>query len=700
MPVHALAVSALLSSTFAAVQPATPPSPAQHPPSEMRNVKPHDAPAALAQRTAAVRAQIAVASILVIVPDEASYLVALAMWKPGDGGRVLFPILIDDNTLPAQEDIARFARGFKPTRTVRFAAKGDGLPASPLSLTTALAASWGTADEAGYHTALRKRSPSGPLGVVVTDAADPARTGALALASAYGQALVFAAPPAPANGTATFAAADTLSAAITSRLTALKLPFNTLGDQIDAVTLCLNTPLKITAGASDAPRTPIAELNAKPGEALSLTDLIGRSTAGARLERWAFAAQLPGTAPQAAYRAMSAIFLQPTSAAAFNGHDGAGSFAGHSPAGALQPLKAAGLQTALLDKPTQGIDDWRTWTAGSFAHPSRWPKAAGPQPAGGALSNDLFLINTSGNHDFFQLQSGKGLAGDAPILSTPAVAHVIHSWSLTFGPNPTTVGGRWLDRGTFCYVGSVYEPYLPAFVPPALFAQRLTQGWPIAVAGRVLPSDRFNQPGAPAAHPFSIPWRISVVGDALWTLGPALKRTESFPALDGATDLNTEANDHVKARRYALAFHTLAMCGRDDFAARLARAALNDEPGKIDIHGALRAVHIAYRAGDTDTLVKAAQRIDKPNLYDLAVADEIWHALWPRLSDTVTADQALLLSKTVRPYSYAWDTVTAATALKRAVGHEAAKAFFEQQRDKAPSDAVKKELDYSAAQFR
>ncbi|HZW06752.1 MAG TPA: hypothetical protein VFF65_06485, partial [Phycisphaerales bacterium] len=388
-----------------------------------------------------------------------------------------------------------------------------------------------------------------------------------------------------------------------------------------------------------------------------------------------------------------------TSAAAFNGHDTAGSFAGHGTAGALKPLQAAGLQVASLDRPTQSIDDWRTWTAGAFTPAARWPKAAGAQPAGGALTADLYLINSMGNSDFFQLQPGKGHAGDAPILSVPAAAHVIHSWSLTFSDNPTTVGGRWLDRGTFCYVGSVHEPFLPAFVPPQQFAQRLTQGWPIAIAGRVLPGDRFDQPGAPPYHPFSIPWRIAIIGDALWTLGPPLTRTETLPTLDGATDLNAEANEFVKARRYAFAFHTLAMCGRDDFAARLARAALNDDPDKIDIHGALRAVHIAYRAGDTDTLVKAARRIDKPNLYDAAVADEIWHALWPRVSGTITADQALLLSKTVRSYSYAWDTVTAAAALKRTVGHEAAKAFFEQQRDKAPSDAVKKELDYSA-QFR
>ncbi|MDP1661655.1 MAG: hypothetical protein Q8L55_07040, partial [Phycisphaerales bacterium] len=114
-------------------------------------------------------------------------------------------------------------------------------------------------------------------------------------------------------------------------------------------------------------------------------------------------------------------------------------------------------------------------------------------------------------------------------------------------------------------------------------------------------------------------------------------------------------------------------------------------------HAALRAVHAAYRAGDVDTLVKAAQRIDLPDQRDLAVADEIWHALWPLAGNGLTADQAMLLSKTVRPYSYAWDTIMAAGALKRTVGFEAATAFYEQSKAKAPRPDIQRELDAAAS---
>jgi len=671
------------------------------PPAAAPSPQAPDVPAALGQRIAAARAQTVTASTLVIVPDEPSYLAAIALWHTPspdhNGARTLFPILIDDGSLPCHEDIARFARAFKPANTLRFTAKGEAPPPTPpapttaAALTEALAASWGAADETAYLAALSRREGSpGPLGAVVTDAADPSRTAAVALASAYGQVLLFAPPPAPASGTITFAAADALTSAITAQLTDRKIPFSALGDQIDTVTLCFNTPFKVTAGNSDAPSNPVAQLVAKPGEALALTDIIGRNTSGLRAQRWAFASQIPGTAAQAAYRAMSAVFLTTTSAVAFNGYEHSGEFGKYNPADGLQSLQAAGIQTAILDRPAQSIDDWRNWTAGGFAPAIRWTKAAGPQPKGGSLENDLFLVNTMGNSDFFQLMPGKGLAGDAPVLARPAAAHFVHSWSITLGADPWAVGGRWLDRGTFCYVGSVQEPYLSAFVPQSQFAQRLTLGWPIAAAGRIQPTDR-------PANPFSLPWRIAIIGDANWTIGPALKRTGATPALEGATDLSAELADHLKARRYAHALDTLAMLGRDDIAARLARAALNDEPGKIDIHAALRAVHAAYRAGDVETLVKAAQKIDLPDQRDLAVADEIWHALWPLAGSTMTADQAMLLSKTVRPYSYAWDTITAAGALKRTVGLEAARTFYEQSKAKAPRPDIQRELDAAAS---
>lgn len=661
----------------------TPAAPAEPPAA----APPSDPPTLLSQRIAAVRQETTIAPTLVLVPDEASYFAAIAKWHDGKG-RTLFPILIDDGTLAAREDIARFSRAFKPTSTLRFSAKGDAPTAA--SLTATLATSWGAPDEATYYATLAKRTTApGPLGAVVTDPTDPARTAAVALASAYGQALIFTPSPAPANGTITIPATDKLSNAIFARLNELKISFNILGDQIDTVALCFNTPCNVTAGASDAPPNAIPQLVAQPGEALSLTDLVGRSLTGFRAERWAYATQIPGTAARAAYNAMSAIFLHQSSAVAFNGYDRTGEFGNYAPTEALKALKQAGLETGFLDRPAQSSEDWRSWASGSFSPEVRWSKSAGAYPKGGTLTNDLFLVNTMGNSDFFQLQPGLCFAGDAPFLQFPAAVNFTHSWSLQHSADPTTVGGRWLDRGAFCYVGSVHEPYLSAFVTQNQFGQRIAKGWPIAIAARVQATDK-------PANPFSAPWRIAVIGDSLWTLGPALKRSEAPLALAGATDLSTEFPDHVKAQRFAQALDTAAMLGRDDVAARLARAALSENPQKIDNQTAMRAVLIAYRAGDLETVMAAAQKLDPaaeggPNP---TVTDAIWHAVWPQLG-TIKADQAQLLAKNVRAYSYTWDTTIAATALKRAVGVEAARAFFDQQLSKAPNDFVKKRLEES-----
>ena len=66
-----------------------------------------------------------------------------------------------------------------------------------------------------------------------------------------------------------------------------------------------------------------------------------------------------------------------------------------------------------------------------------------------------------------------------------------------------TVGGRWLERGVYAYVGSVDEPYLEAFVTPRLLTNRLQMLTPFLIAAREI--------AAP-------PWKITTIGDPLMTI--------------------------------------------------------------------------------------------------------------------------------------------------------------------------------------
>ena len=66
---------------------------------------------------------------------------------------------------------------------------------------------------------------------------------------------------------------------------------------------------------------------------------------------------------------------------------------------------------------------------------------------------------------------------------------MVHSFSLQRPDDANTVGGRFLSRGVYAYVGSVDEPYLAAFVPPALQVRRLAVGVPFLLAGRMWPGE-------------------------------------------------------------------------------------------------------------------------------------------------------------------------------------------------------------------
>jgi hypothetical protein len=690
-------LAALLAAALAQTSPAKPHLTLEPPASPTAQPPATDSPeAALAKRLTAVRAQNTVSPMLVLVPNERAFLTALTQWR-ATASRAIFPILIDDGSVDARENIARFVRAFKPARILRLTppAPADAAPVTATDTQATLYATFGAADEIRYLEVLNRRIDApGPIGVVAAQADNPA---GVALAAAYGQVLVITEPPsASALADYTLPAADKLSDTITAHLTVLKVPFAGLGDQVDAVTLCFDIPARVMVGKTDAPSNPVRELVAKPGEALSLTDIVGRDTTS-RGTRWGYASQITGNHAAAAYRAMCSIFLQPTSVTAFNGYERASEFGKYNPADAIAALKAAGLSTMLIDRPAQSAEDWRQWSCGSFA--TREVTGITP-PAGGALSADLLLVNTMGNSDFFQLQPGLCYAGDVPFLSLPAAVQFNHSWSLQYSGTPTTVGGRWLDRGAYVYVGSVHEPYLSAFVTPNTFAKRLTQGWPLAAAARILTTDKFEVAGAPPVHPFSAPWRIAVLGDALWTLGPALKRTTDLVPIPNSTDIGAELPKAGAAKNFAAVLDLLEMLGRSADAAHWAQTLAN-EPDKMDQTTARRALLIAYRAGDKETITKAAQRFvdtapKEGNTFDATVADAVWHAFYPSLG-TLTAEQANLLTHFIRPYSYVWDSGSAATALKRAITAEAARAFFDQQVHKAPDEFVRKRLEETRA---
>src|SRR5690606_22365810 len=104
-----------------------------------------------------------------------------------------FPVLIDDGSDEAMENIARFVRAFEPESILRWAPEG-GAPGAGMArrqrVEAAVASAWG-ADS--YDELPQRWSELGfaPPGAVVAAHNDPAWTAALALAAGRGQQIVW-----------------------------------------------------------------------------------------------------------------------------------------------------------------------------------------------------------------------------------------------------------------------------------------------------------------------------------------------------------------------------------------------------------------------------------------------------------------------------------------------------------------------------
>lgn len=592
----------LVVATAYAAQDTTPPTA----PPETTTAQPHRAPVPmhpgvlLGRRAGALMAARPVIRTVVIVPDPASYAEAIARWEP----KAVFPVLIDDGSWAAREDIARFVRGFQPERLVRWQAPADSLrPGGPMRprravpnarqlADAALPRSWGlsrdTQPPIGTEPSLPLHTPAQLVrewlalgvtspGVVVADVRDPAWTAALALAAGRAQPILWTEFPALAiNSSLDRAQTDAFASTIESLCAQLPLPWQELGDAIDAVTICGSLPARIKTA---------------PNEFAATTDRLGRSGATQDAERWAWAGQIFGSEPQAAYRAMCALFLRPHSTWTFDGYASTEPWVRWDGTRASKVFDDAGLLAMLDDEPRNTAADWKL-------------RAERPVHAG------IILINSSGNRGWFDLAGSRARAGDVPLLDVPAVVHMVHSWSAVAPGRPNTVAGRWLERGVFAYIGSVHEPYLQAFVPTPLVAKRLLTGMAFGAVGRLDDSPV---------------WRIAVLGDPLYSVRPESPVAETDLPLEGAAYLDDLVKQAATDQRYADLFSTLSMAGRDSDAARLFEAMLRDQPESLDADVARAALFVLFRTGRDDEFLRAFAVLKPEAAADTNATDALWH---------------------------------------------------------------------------
>jgi hypothetical protein len=571
--------------------------------------------ARLGMRSFGVEASLPVVDRVVLVPDEATFIAEIARWTPKERWPVLFE---DDAFAP------RFVRAFRPSEVLRREPVGGPAPDAstlPARCDAAIAAAWGGDPAKGSIAALQAAGMV-PAGIVGTAAGDHAWTAALALAAGRGQPLGWFDGP-PGGGPDDVLSAEafaSLDSTVRGAFAGSGLKWDALGDDLDAFTLCRAVPLRVDPSAPPGAGKGDPRIPRDPGP-LSLTDSLCRNPDGSR---YAFAAQVFGDRVRATSMAMCSLFLRRTEAWMFDGYaERAGpGFREYGFDAVVPALSGAGFSTRVWSGADGTMASWR----------SLLPKG---------LASDVLFLNSSGNCDYFEMEP-KSLAPstDIPVLRKPLALMMIHSFSLQQAGQPWTVGGRWLDHGVYSYVGSVHEPFLPAFIPPAGVVQRLSVLTPFLVAGRHWPGD-----------PLAQPWRVATLGDPLMTM-PAPKTLEALPGRM-APGPQPPGFDNVRAgARLALANSKTAdaaavpgllaqatrgmlLCGDDVLVTQLWRYA-RSRGAESAAAAAAPALGAIFRAGTRAEFMDAWPLVKDPTGEQRDMLWQLWATDLPALTDAAT----------------------------------------------------------------
>ncbi len=623
-------------------------------------------PVRLGARVTIVKRASRIADLLVIVPTDAAYAAAIASWTPD----VRFPVLVDDGTAEAADRIALFARSYKPAKIVRWEGKNTSFPAEPgarmQAMESIISRTLGLSEEeskapGALDKAMEKMAGLNmpPVGVVLVDAADASWTAGLALAAGHAQPIAmfrYAYGPVGSVPQKESEQIGKLAIAVAERL---KLDYKTLGDTFDAITICANIPTKADT--------------AKPGEFAALTDLVGR-VEGSDTERWAWSGQVYArTASEGAYNAMCSLFLTPDTGWLFNGYESGKDWDTYAQRGAAEAFNLAKLKASIVEYP-DGTD--RTWKARTRQ----------------GIDAGIVFIGSMGNADFFDLRGGRAKPGDIPMLKQPAVVYMIHSWSMTSIASRETVGGRWLDRGAFCYFGSVQEPYLNAFLPPSLFAARMLAGCPW---GAMFGTDKREL------------WKVGSVGDPLFTITNVFGKdparvAAAFPlanAENPARPLDELMREALKGQDLAEAVRNLTLMGRDKDAVDVFTATLKDAPKKVDAKLARAAIGACAREGSWNAVVRAFDALSPSDKLEGRFRDLLWLAAGDPTAkpDSITLG---LLRNSVRKEQAARDCVDLGNLWSRAYNKAQAATMLEQVRDQSADADIKAGVTEALKAFR
>jgi hypothetical protein len=595
----------------------------------------YQAPVRLGARAHVMREAQQVYDTVIVVSNANDAARVISSW----GGLTRFPVLIDDGSVLAAENIARFNRAFKPGSVLRWTPDdSEPWPDSPTESARRIIAALGltfdrTAESPNMAQVLEKMRAAGmgPNGAVVIDPSDESWIAGLALAAGRSQIIVFAQPEGNVNGQMSGNGMRALAGTIQQQLERVGVSWENLGDEIDSVTLVGNGALRVGLGTDGT-------------DEKALTDLIGRHRSGIG-NRWAWTGAMFGDAPSSLYRAMCGLFLPADSAWLFDGYGRGDPWDLYDATSAGRILERGDFDVEVHDLPSNRVRDWR-------------------KAVRGGIDADLVLINSKGGVAYFALGDGNAYPGDIPLLDSPTAVHIVHSWSSRIPGSVRSVAGRWFEHGAYLFYGSVDEPYLNAFVQTPQIAGRLLGGlsWGVAV----------RQPSGPA-------WKLNVLGDPLVTFRPDSKcgtRLKGNLAFKDAKPLKDVVAEMLKAERYDKAIRFLVMAGRDDDAARLSAALLSDKPEAVGNAVALQMIMPLARAERYNALADAYNRVDPRYQSTTILQDALWHAGRTVLEAGPNTQYEGLLRRNLRRYQEERDAVELSGHILSRGGRTEALAFL------------------------
>ncbi|CBN53849.1 MULTISPECIES: hypothetical protein [Kamptonema] len=419
-------------------------------------------PVKVGLRIATLRDRIPTVDRVVLVPDEATFLTAIQQWSLQ--GR--WPILIEDPKYTPM-----FIERFQPAELIRLPSVKQPLPKGKQledSIIRALATAWNATDIPSLKDTWLQLGWQ-PPGVVISSINDPAWPAAVALAADRGQPLVFVEGNfGQPNDTLNLDRWQSLQKIVDKAAETTGYAYANLGDAIDTITLVRQLAVKY-----QSPK--------KADEQLAVTDGLARYPNGSR---WAIVGWIYGSSFRSVYQAMSSIFLDFKTAMLYDSYQPEGNWEKYEIEAPTKQLNRMDFSVEHIQQPKSSLETWKNLVSHEWDF-------------------DLIFINSKGNKDKFFVGGGDASVNDIPKLKSPAVIHLIHSWSATSPDDRNTVAGRWLENGVYAYVGSVHEPYLAAFLPPKIIVERLSASVPFLIATRLLES---------------APWKITTIGDPLMIL--------------------------------------------------------------------------------------------------------------------------------------------------------------------------------------